>query len=167
MTSAARRVAVIGSSLTLASAAVLGTAVAGTGGHGHGPKSSHGHTGKLVHTHLTVHAPATNGTRSNVVGTLRAHHTGVANETISVVQRSAADHTWTATGQTATTDADGHVTVALTQQPTTVQYRLVFAGDTAYRKSHSGTITIAAATPAPTSSPTATPTDTPTDTPTA
>lgn len=160
MTSATRRAAVIGSSFALASAGVLGAAVAGAAGHGHGPSGTHGHSGKLVHTHLTVHAPAVDGSRSTAVGKLRSHHTGIADETISVVERTATDHAWTATGQTATTDANGQVTVVLSQQANQVQYRLVFAGDSTYRGSHSGTITVSAAAPAPTSTPTPTQTDT-------
>jgi hypothetical protein len=140
-----RRTAVIGASIVLASAGVAGTAAAGT----HAPSG-------LQHTHLNVHAPAntTGHYKATVGGKLKSHHTGVANESVSLQQRTGKGQSWTDTGITATTDADGKVSFTLTQSDKKEQYRLSFAGDSTYRKSHSGTVTVTRVKPAPTPTPT-------------
>lgn len=147
------RTAVIGASFALASAGLLGTAAAGT----------HAHAG-LQHTHFNIHAPAntTGHYKATVNGKLKSHHTGVANESVSLQQRAGKGQSWTDTGLTATTDADGKVSFTLTQSDKKEQYRLSFAGDTTYRKSHSGTVTVTRVKPAP--SPSESPTPEPTDT---
>lgn len=156
-----RRTAVIGASFALASAGLLGTAAAGTHGQGHG------HSG-LQKTHLTVHAPAntTGHYKATVNGALRSHHAGVASESVSLQQRTGKGKSWTDSGLSATTDANGKVSFSLTQSDKKEQYRLSFAGDSTYRKSHSGTVTVTRVKPAPTPTPTPTSTDTPTPTPT-
>ena len=148
-----RRVAVIGTSVALASAGLLGTAAAGP----------HGHDGALKNTNLTVHAPAntTGHYKATVGGKLRSHHNPVANESVSLQHRDSAGQHWSDSGQTATTDADGKVSFSLTQTDKKEQYRLSFAGDATYRKSHSGTVTVTRVKPTPTPTPTPTSTDTP------
>jgi hypothetical protein len=144
MTSATRRTAVLGASFALASAGLLGTAVAGTHGGGH--------TG-LKATTLTVHAPAntTSHGRLTVAGKLRSHHTALANESVSLQERSGKGAAWADSGQPAqTTGTDGKVSFTLTQGTSKEQYRLFFAGDSTYKKSHSGTVTVRKAAPAPT-----------------
>ena len=144
----------------MASAGLLSAAVAGPPA-GHGNQGNH-HS-SLKPTHLTVHAPSTVSSSSHfkatVVGYLRSHNTALANESVSVQQRTGKGNDWTATSQSATTDASGKVTFAFVQAATKEQYRLVFACDTTYNKSHSGTITITRVKPAP--APTPTPSVTP------
>jgi hypothetical protein len=156
--STARRTAVIGASFALATSGLIGTALAG----------DHGNSGaKLQHTHLTVHAPAntTGHYKATVNGKLRSHKAGVAGETVSLQQRDNANKSWADSGQTATTDTDGKVSFSLTQTDKTEQYRLVFAGDDTYKKSHSGTVSVRRVKPAPT--PTTAPEPTESTTPTA
>lgn len=134
MTSATRRTAVIGSSIALASAGLLGTAVAGT--HGPGTHSS------LKTTTLTIHAPSSVTGKATVTGKLRSHNTALANEAVSLQHRSGKGKAWTDAGSSQTTDANGKVTFTFTQGATKEQYRLAFAGDSTYKKSHSGVIAI-------------------------
>jgi hypothetical protein len=75
-----------------------------------------------------------------VSGVLRSHHKGVAGETITLDARTGKKPRWVASG-TATTGADG--SVSFTVAPTVrTQYKLVFAGDSTHRKSHSNVITV-------------------------
>lgn len=115
-----------------------------------GPVAAAGHAtkpAKLTHTHLTLKATQERVTKNDkfkatVVAKLRAKHSGLADETVSVDQRAMGATKWVDTGQTGTTAADGTVTFAFTQTANKQQYRVVFAGDETYSKSHSGTITI-------------------------
>jgi hypothetical protein len=115
-----------------------------------GAASAKGKPAHLSHTHLTVksakvHATPHGNYKATLTGTLRSHHTGVAGEVISVRERHNSSKSWTDTGVTATTDSDGKVVVALVQGTVREQYQLVFAGDSTYKKSHSGTTTVNAA----------------------
>lgn len=157
--STARRTAVIGASFALASSGLIGTALAGDHGHG---------GAKLQHTHLTVHAPAntTGHYKATVNGKLRSHKAGVAGETVSLQQRDGKGDHWADSDQAAqVTDADGKVSFTFTQTDKKEQYRLAFAGDDTYQKSHSGTVTIKRVKPAP--APTTSPEPTESATPTA
>lgn len=147
MISATRRTAVIGTSVALASAGLLGTAVAGPHAHAN-----------LKTTTLTIHAPATTTAhyKATVGGKLRSHKSPLAGEDVSLQQRSGKGKTWTDTGSSQTTGTDGKVSFTFTQSEKKEQYRLFFAGDSTYKKTHSGTVTIKRAKPAPT------PTETPT-----
>jgi hypothetical protein len=154
--SSVRRTAVIGASFALASSGLIGTAVAG----------DHGNAGaKVARTHLTVHAPAntTGHYKATVNGKLRSHKAGVAGETVAQQHRDGKGNNWVDGGQSQTTDADGKVSFTFTQSDKKEQYRLVFAGDDNYRKSHSGTVTITRVKPAPAPEPTTSPE--PTDSP--
>jgi hypothetical protein len=156
--SSVRRTVALGASFALASSGLIGTALAG----------EHGNAGaKVARTHLTVHAPAntTGHFKATVNGKLRSHKAGVAGETVSLQHRDGKGNKWADAGQSATTDADGKVSFAFTQSDKKEQYRLVFAGDDSYRKSHSGTVTITRVKPAPSPEPTTSPE--PTESPTA
>ena len=75
-----------------------------------------------------------------ISGLLRSHHKGVAGETVSLESRSGKKPRFVVVG-TSTTAADG--TVSFTVAPAVkTQFKLVFAGDSAFRKSHSNTITL-------------------------
>lgn len=75
-----------------------------------------------------------------ISGVLRSHRKAVAGETVSLESRTGKKPRWVVDG-TATTGADGSVT--FTETPTVkTQFKLVFAGDSTYRKSHSNTITL-------------------------
>jgi hypothetical protein len=128
-------------------AAVTALAVSGTFGMSAAsahptPKGPH-----LIHTHLTLHATKEKVTKNQnfkatVVAKLRAHKAGVAGETVDLVQRQKGATKWVDTGTTAVTDSTGAATFTFVQAQTKEQYRITFAGDGAYRHSHSGTITI-------------------------
>lgn len=135
--------------VTRALSIATGLAVASTGFVGVAA-ASHGKptkTAKLATTHLTLKATKEKLTkadhvRANVTGTLRAKKAPLANELVTVDERKPGKSKWTATSFTSTTDANGKVTFAFVQTTANEQYRLVFAGDTTYKKSHSGTISI-------------------------
>jgi hypothetical protein len=75
-----------------------------------------------------------------ITGVLTAHRKGLAGETITLDSRTGKKPRWTAVG-TGTTGSDGSVT--FTVAPTVkTQFKLVFAGATGLRKSHSNVITL-------------------------
>ena len=75
-----------------------------------------------------------------ITGILRDEHTRVAGETITLDSRTGKKPRWTVVA-TGTTDTNGSVT--FTVAPTTrTQFKLVFAGDSTFRKSHSNVITL-------------------------
>ncbi len=77
-----------------------------------------------------------------ISGTLSARHKGVAGETITLDGRTGKHPRWMAIA-TGTTDASGSVT--FTVAPTAKsQFKLVFAGASGFRKSHSNVITLKA-----------------------
>jgi hypothetical protein len=77
-----------------------------------------------------------------VTGVLKSHRKDVAGETVTLESRTGKKPRWVSAG-TGTTGTDGSVTI--TVAPTTkTQYKLVFGGDSTYRKSHSNTITLKA-----------------------
>ena len=75
-----------------------------------------------------------------VTGVLRSHRKDVAGETITLDSRTGKKPRWTVvtTGMTGT---DGSVTFTVAPTART-QYKLVFSGDSTYRKSHSNVITL-------------------------
>ncbi|MBV9485338.1 MAG: hypothetical protein JO246_04715 [Frankiaceae bacterium] len=103
---------------------------------------------KLVHTHLTLKATQEKVNKNDkfkatVVAKLRAKKAGLAAETVSLQERSkGADSKWSDTGVSGTTADDGTAAFTFTQSENKQQYRVVFAGDDTYAKSHSGNITI-------------------------
>lgn len=75
-----------------------------------------------------------------LTGVLRSHRKGVAGETVTLDGRAGKKPRWVAIG-TGTTGSDGSVT--FTVAPTVKsQFKLVFAGDSSYRKSHSNVVTL-------------------------
>ena len=75
-----------------------------------------------------------------VTGVLRSHRKDVAGETVTLDGRTGRKPRWVAIG-TGTTGSDGSVT--FTVAPTAKsQFKLVFAGDSSYRKSHSNVVTL-------------------------
>ena len=76
-----------------------------------------------------------------VTGVLRtSHRKDVAGETITLDSRAGHHRRWTVVG-TATTGTNG--SVSFTVAPTVrTEYKLVFAGDSTYRKSHSNVISL-------------------------
>jgi hypothetical protein len=77
-----------------------------------------------------------------VTGVLRSHRKGVANKTITLDSRTGKKPRW-AVVATGTTGTGGSVTFTVAPTART-QYKLVFGGDSTYRKSHSNTITLKA-----------------------
>jgi hypothetical protein len=88
-----------------------------------------------VIAHAKHHADA-------ITGVLRDEHTGVANETITLDSRTGKKPRWVAVA-TGTTGANGSVTFTVAPTART-QFKLVFAGDSTFRKSHSNVITLKA-----------------------
>jgi hypothetical protein len=138
---------------TIAAAAITLMATAApalANGHGGGG----GKAPKLIHTHLTLKAAQQKAAKSDkfkdaAVAKLRAKHAGLSGETVDLVQRVKGGSTkWVDTGQTATTTSDGTAAFTFTQTATKQQFRVVFAGDSTYAPSHSGTITVKRAKPA-------------------
>jgi hypothetical protein len=128
--------------LAVASSGFVGVAAAA-----HPKPSKPAKTAKLATTHLTLKATKEKLTnadhvRANVTGTLRAKKAALADEVVTVDERKPGKSKWTATSFTSTTDANGKVSFAFVQTNANEQYRLVFAGDSTYKKSHSGTISI-------------------------
>jgi hypothetical protein len=129
------------------------TALAFSGTFGMVAASAHpAPKGHLTHTHLTLHATKERVTKNQkfkatVVARLRAHKAGIAGETVDLKQRHKGGN-WVDTGTTATTDSTGAATFTFVQAQTKEQYRVAFAGDTSFRHSHSGTITISRIKPA-------------------
>lgn len=80
--------------------------------------------------------------KATIAGKLRSHQKPVSDETVTLNERKNGVKAWTPTGDSATTDSNGKVTFTLTQTTATEQYQLVFAGDTTYKHSKSGTITV-------------------------
>jgi hypothetical protein len=76
-----------------------------------------------------------------ITGVLRDEHTRVANEKITLDSRTGKKRRWTAVG-TGTTGADGSVTITIAAPTTRTQFKLVFGGDSSFRKSASNVITI-------------------------
>lgn len=75
-----------------------------------------------------------------LTGVLRSHRNGVAGETVTLDGRTGKKPRWVVVG-TGTTGSGGSVT--FTVAPTVkAQFKLVFAGDSTYRKSHSNVITL-------------------------
>jgi 5-hydroxyisourate hydrolase-like protein (transthyretin family) len=119
----------------LATGAVMATATAASAA-GHKPldATTLSIKNKAI-AHAKHHADA-------ITGVLRDERTGVPGETITLDSRTGKKPRWTVV-TTGTTDATGSVT--LTVAPTTrTQYKLVFAGDSTFRKSHSNVITLKA-----------------------
>jgi hypothetical protein len=104
------------------------------------------HTPKPATTALTIQSTnnPTKGDhyKAGIESTLRSGNKAVAGETVSLDARKGGVKAWTPTGETATTDTNGQADFSLTQSAKTEQYRVVFAGDSSYRASHSGTVTV-------------------------
>jgi hypothetical protein len=93
---------------------------------------------KATHERLT----SGGNIKGTITGHLRSHKTGLVDETVTVQERRAGKTKWTDTEYTGTTDENGKVQFAFVQTNNNEQYRLVFAGDSTYKKSHSGVIAI-------------------------
>jgi|SRR5581483_2117539 len=129
-------------SVAAAAAAALTLAVsAPVFGAAHPTKKPH-----LAHTHLTLHATQEKVTKNDkfkatVVARLRSHKQGLAAESVELFSRDKGAK-WVDTGTGATTDSNGAATFHFVQTASKQKYRVVFAGDSSYQKSHSGAITI-------------------------
>jgi hypothetical protein len=122
----------------LASGGVIATATAAGAATGHHPHALKPTTLSIKNkaiAHGKHHADA-------VSGVLRSHRTDVAGETITLDSRTGKKPRWTVVG-TATTGTDGSVTFTVAPTART-QYKLVFSGDSTYRKSHSNVVTLKA-----------------------
>lgn len=112
-----------------------------------GIAAAHDKPTHLKSTTLTLHATkekltAGGNVKASVTGKLRSHKGAVAGETVTVQERKGSGKAWTDTSSTGVTGTDGTVAFAFIQTTANEQYRLVFAGDTTYKKSHSGVIAI-------------------------
>jgi hypothetical protein len=125
-----------------AAAAVLATggglAAAGAAsaapGHGHAKLPTTLHISNKVIARHHHHGDA-------LTGVLRSHRKGVAGETITLEGRAGTHRKWIVV-TTGTTGTDGTVTFTIWKPTKTVQFEMVFAGDSTHRKSHSNVISI-------------------------
>lgn len=101
----------------------------------------------LANTHLTLHATQEKVTKNDkfkatVVAKLRSHKNGLDGESVELFQRAKGAAKWVDTSTGGTTDSNGAVTFSFVQTESKQHYRVVFAGDSTYQRSHSGSITI-------------------------
>jgi hypothetical protein len=125
-----------GAVAVLAAGGAMATATAASAA-GHPPKPLDATTLSIknkVIAHGKHHADA-------ITGVLRDERTGVANEKITLDARAGKKRRWTAVG-TGTTGTDGSVTITVAAPTTRTQFKLVFGGDSSFRKSASNVITI-------------------------
>jgi hypothetical protein len=76
-----------------------------------------------------------------LTGVLSSDGTGVAHETVALEARMGVAPRWKVV-DTGTTGANGAITFTLVTPKTKTQFKLVFAGDSTYRASHSNVITL-------------------------
>jgi hypothetical protein len=120
----------------LATGGVMATATAASAAGHHAPADATTLSIKNKPiAHAKHHADA-------ITGVLRDGRSGVAGETITLDSRTGKKPRWTVV-TTGTTDATGSVTFTVAPTAKT-QYKLVFAGDSSFRKSHSNVITLKA-----------------------
>jgi hypothetical protein len=120
----------------LATGGVMATATAASAAKGHA---------KLQPTTLSIRNKAIAHGKHHadaLTGVLSSHRKGVANATVTLDTRKGKKPRWAAAG-TGTTGTDGSVTFTVAPTAKT-QYKLVFAGDSTHRKSHSNVITLKA-----------------------
>jgi hypothetical protein len=77
-----------------------------------------------------------------VTGVLSSDGTGVAHETVALEARMGVKPRWKVV-DAGTTGTNGAITFTLVTPKTKTQFKLVFAGDSTYRASHSNVITLA------------------------
>jgi hypothetical protein len=129
----AATVAILASGGVIVTATAAGAASAATSHH------------KLQPTTLSINNKAIAHGKHHadaVTGVLRSHRKDVAGETITLDSRTGKKPRWTVV-TTGTTGTGGSVTFTVAPTART-QYKLVFSGDTSYRKSHSNVITLKA-----------------------
>jgi hypothetical protein len=120
----------------LATGGVMATATAASAASGHKP---------LDVTSLSIkNKPIAHGKHhaDALTGVLRDGKTGVAGEMITLDSRTGKKPRWAAVA-TGTTGAGGSVTFTVAPTART-QFKMVFAGDSTFRKSHSNVITLKA-----------------------
>jgi hypothetical protein len=120
----------------LATGGVMATATAASAAKGHP---------KLDATALSIkNKPIAHGKHhaDALTGVLRDGKTGVAGAAITLDSRTGKKPRWAAVA-TGTTGADGSVTFTVAPAVKT-QFKMVFAGDSTFRKSHSNVITLKA-----------------------
>ena len=76
-----------------------------------------------------------------VTGVLSSDGTGVAHETVALEARMGVTPRWKVV-DTGTTGTNGAITFTLVTPKVKTQFKLVFAGDSTYRASHSNVITL-------------------------
>jgi len=76
-----------------------------------------------------------------VTGVLSSDGSGVAHETVALEARMGVTPRWKVVG-TGTTGTTGAITFTLVAPKMKTQFKLVFAGDSTYRASHSNVITV-------------------------
>ena len=76
-----------------------------------------------------------------VTGVLSSDGTGVAHETVALEARMGVKPRWRVV-DAGTTGTNGAITFTLVTPKTKTQFKLVFAGDSTYRASHSNVITL-------------------------
>jgi hypothetical protein len=104
-----------------------------------------GHTKPPAETTLSIRNKAIAHSRHHadaITGVLRSHHKGVVGATVTLDSRTGKKPRWAVAG-TGTTGTGGAVTFTVAPAART-EYKLVFAGTSSLRKSHSNVITLKA-----------------------
>jgi hypothetical protein len=139
----------IRSSLLVPLCSAATVAVLATGGAlvaANASTAGRGHTKPPAETTLSIRNKAIAHRRHHadaIAGVLRSHHKGVVGATISLDSRTGKKPRW-AVVATGTTGAGGAVTFTVAPAVRT-EYKLVFAGTSSLRRSHSNVITLKAA----------------------
>jgi hypothetical protein len=123
--------------LAAGGAMATATAASAAGHPSHKPLDA---TTLSIKNKAIAHKPIRHHRASAITGVLRDERTGVANETITLDSRTGKKPRWTVVA-TGTTDANGSVTF-IVAPATRTQFKLVFGGDSAFRKSHSNVVTL-------------------------
>jgi hypothetical protein len=135
------------STTSVATGAVAALSLVALGAPAYGASHDASKKPHLANTHLTLRATQQKVTKNDkfkatVVAKLRSHKNGLAGENVELFQHAKGATKWVDTSTGGTTDSNGAVTFSFVQTESKQQYRVVFAGDSTYQRSHSGTITI-------------------------
>ena len=131
------RVAAVVAATALTAGGIMAAATAATAAPHPKPDATRLSISNKVIAHGRHHADA-------VTGVLSSDGTGVAHETVALEARMGVKPRWKVV-DAGTTGTNGAITFTLVTPKMKTQFKLVFAGDSSYRASHSNVITLAPA----------------------
>ena len=128
------RVAAVVAATALTAGGIMVAATAATAAPHPKPDATRLSISNKVIAHARHHADA-------VTGVLSSDGTGVAHETVALEARMGVKPRWRVV-DAGTTGTNGAITFTLVTPKVKTQFKLVFAGDSTYRASHSNVITL-------------------------